>query len=316
VKKSSIIVYDQPVSQVVQKYSKLVFDYPDDKIWNQKGVSLKRRLKQASGLKDRIRKALLPASLSKYVVPVDASAPTRCIDGRIRTGWDNDPDLQKCPLGPKVAGGTVHAALTQRIVDAENLRENLRFEEDIKAVIKRFKDIGIGFGGHIDDNQHGLNTGCGAVDNINLILDRLQQPTHQEQLRGLAHLILAEAYDARYIVREASAQSQESVPSLHGPHNEVGLILNFIPGTTVDTDRFSHDNDDEIQLFAWDIWHMYEEAQRLYDYDMHQSVEAQRTAIDKRMKYVTTRTLLGISTLMVLTDGSLRLIAATPGPKY
>jgi hypothetical protein len=44
---------------------------------------------------------------------------------------------------------------------------------------------------------------------------------------------------------------------------------------------------------------------------MHKSVAAQREAIEKRMKYVTTRTLLGVSTLMVLSDGSLRLVAIT-----
>jgi hypothetical protein len=346
----SIIVYGQPVSDVVQKHAKLVFDYPSEKIWNQKGVSLKRRVEADPKFKSRVDKALKPANLGKYIVPADDAAPTRCIDGRILAGWETHPTLQKRNLGPKVAGGTAHAALTHRIVDSENLRENLRFEEDIKTVIDRFKAIGIGFGGHIDDHQAGSNTGCGAVDNINLILDRLQRPQHQEQLRGLAQLILGEAYEGRYIlnevigrmlyldalkprympkenndpageflykktvvetIRRESAKSQENVPALIGPHNEVALVLNFIPGTTVDTDRFSHDNQNEIQLFAWDIWHMYEEARRLYAYDMHESLETQRLAVDKRMKYLTTRTLLGISTLMVLTDGSLRLVAVT-----
>jgi hypothetical protein len=336
---------------VVQKYSKLVFSYPPEKIWNQKGVSLKQRIGKDKKIKARVDKALQPENIAKYIVPADDTAPTRCIDGRILDGWESQPALQKRNLGPKIAGGTVHAALTHRIVDAEHLRENLRFEEDIKTVINRFKDIGIGFGGHIDNHQTGSNTGCGAVDNINLILDRLQSPTHQEQLRELTHLILGDAYDARYVtnevigrmlyldalkprympkenddpngeflykktvvktIREQSAQSEESVPALVGPHNEVALVLNFMPHTTVDTDRFSHDNNNEIQLFAWDIWLMYDEAQRLYPYDMHNSAEEQRSALEKRMKYLTTRTLLGVSTLMVLSDGTLRLVAVTP----
>lgn len=348
--KHVITVYKQDMSDVVQKYSKIVFGYPKEKIWNQKGVSLQQRIAADPNFKQRVEEVLRPKSLEKYFVADDDSAPTRCIDGRIMAGWDNNPQLQQRPLGPKIAGGTVHAALTHRVVDTENLRERLIFEEDLKYVVNRFKEIGIGSGGHIDDHQAGSNTGCGAVDNINLILDRLQRPEHQEQLRGLAQLILGESFDAKYIVNEVigrllyldalkpsympkenndpkgeflykktivqtlrseADRAQEVVPALTGPHNEVAVVLNFIPGTTFDTDRFSHDHQNEIQVFDWDVWHMYEEARRLYTYNMQENVEAQQRAIINRMKHVTTRTLLGISTLMVLTDGSLRLIAAT-----
>lgn len=349
--KYSITLYDEPLSEVVQKHSKVVFNYPKEKIWNQKGVSLSRRVQADPGFGKKVDKALKASNLERYIVPEDDSAPTRCIDGRISVGWDSDASLRKSALGPKVAGGTVHAALAHRIVDTEHLHARLRFEEDIKYVVERFKQIGIGSGGHIDDHQGGSNTGCGAVDNINLILDRLQRPEHQEQLRGLAQLIMGDAYDRRGIANEVigrilyldalkpsympkenndpkgeflykktvvktlraqAGRKREVVPALAGPHNEVAAILNFVPGTTFDTDRFSHDNGNRIQVFAWDVWHMYEEARRLYAYDMHAPVDEQRQAVDNRIKYATTRTLLGISTMMVLTDGSLRLAAATP----
>lgn len=345
-----ITVYKQEISDVVQKYSKIVFGYPKEKIWNQKGVSLRRRITEDANFKKRVDKVLQPKNLEKYFVSGDDSAPTRCIDGRIMAGWEKDPRLQQRPLGPKIAGGTVHAALTHRVVDTENLREKLLFEEDLRYVVKRFNEIGIGSGGHIDEHQTGSNTGCGAVDNINLILDRLQRPEHQEQLRGLTQLILGDSYDGKYIVNEVigrllyldalkpsympkedddpkgefkykrtivqtlraeAARAQEVVPALVGPHNEVAVVLNFIPGTTFDTDRFSYDNQNEIQVFGWDVWHMYEEARRLYTYDMQDPMDTQKRAIINRMKHVTTRTLLGISTVMVLTDGSLRLVAAT-----
>lgn len=346
----TITAYDAVLSQVVQKHSKVVFNYPKEKIWNQRGVSLQRRIDSDPAFRKRVDAALKTENLQRYIVSDDDSAPTRCIDGRITAGWGKDTKLQQNALGPKVAGGTVHAALAHRIVDTEHLHDKLLFEEDIKSVIKRFKEIGIGSGGHIDDNQGGSNTGCGAVDNINLILDRLQRPEHQQQLRGLAKLIMGEAYDSRGIINEVigrilyldalkptympkenddpkgeflykktvmktlrteANRTREVVPSLAGPHNEVAAVLNFAPGTTFDTDRFSHDNGNKIQVFAWDVWHMYEEARRLYAYDMHDPIEKQRQAVDNRMKYTTTRTLLGISTMMVLTDGSLRLVAVT-----
>jgi hypothetical protein len=345
-----IIVYDQPLADVVPKYQKLVFNYPKEIIWNQKGVSLQNRVVADRKFKKRVDNVLKPSNLETYIVAADDTTPTRCIDGRITAGWEDSSAMQSRHLGPKVAGGTVHAALAHRIVDTEHLSEKIRFEEDIKYVVQSFKELGIGFGGHIDDHQTADNTGCGAVDNINLILDRLQSPVHQQQLRGLAQLIMGEAHDARYIVnevigrmlyldalkpsympktnhdprgeflykqlvvktlRDEADRNQEVVPSLTGPHQEVAAILNFIPKTTFDTDRFSHDNHNELQVFAWDVWHMYEEARRLYPYDMTKKFDDQLNAITNRMKYVTTRTLLGISTIMVLTDGSLRLVATT-----
>jgi hypothetical protein len=347
--KHTITAYDVALSDVVKKYSKLVYGYPKEKIWNKSGVSLERRVQGDPEFKKQVEHVLKPANIDKYIVKEDDSAPTRCIDGRISAGWQEDRKARPS-LGPKVAGGTVHAALAHRIVDVEHVRENLLFEEDLRTVVQRFKDIGIGSGGHIDNNQKGSNTGCGAVDNINLILDCLQRPEHQEQLRELARIILGEAYDGKYIINEVigrmlyldalkptympkenddpkgeflykktivetlrseASQTQEVVPALSGPHREVAVILNFASHTTFDTDRFSHDNDNEIQVFGWDVWHMYEEARRLYRYDMHNSLHQQRLVVDNRMRYVTTRTLLGIATLMVLTDGSLRLIAVT-----
>lgn len=351
--KYSVTVYDVPLADIVQKYAKLVFSYPPEKIWNQQGVSLKRRIDEKPELEPAVNRALKRQNLEKYIVAEDDAAPTRCIDGRIRVGWQTDENIRDRPLGPKLAGGTVHAALAHRIVASENLSQKLRFEEDIKAVVERFKEIGFGSGGHIDDHQHGWNTGCGAVDNINLILDRLQRPEHQEQLRSFAQLIMGDAFDRRGIaneiigrmlyldalkpsympkegndpdgeflykktvvklLRDEASETQEAVPALTGQHHEVALILNFVAGTTFDTDRFSFDNNNEIQVFAWDVWHMYEEARRLYRYDMTSSSAEQIEAIANRNKYVTARTLLGIATAMVLTDGSLRLVATTPKP--
>jgi hypothetical protein len=349
--KHRVYIYDQALSDIVQTYSKVLFNYPHEKVWNQKGVSLSRRVEASDDFKQRLDTILLPTNLDQYIVPADDSAPTRCIDGRILAHWEESHTLQERHLGPKVAGGTAHAALAYRIVDTENLRENLIFEEDIKIVIDRFKKIGIGFGGHIDDHQEGSNTGCGAVDNINLILDRLQHPEPQEQLRGLTQLILGEDYDGSVMMNEIFGRmlyldalkpsympkenddpngeflykktivstlrqnadtAQDTVPALVGPHHEVALVLNFVANTTFDTDRFSHDNNNEIQVFTWDVWHMYEEAQRLYKYNMHEAISVQQRAIENRMKYLTTRTLLAIATLMVLTDGSLRLVTASP----
>lgn len=344
-----VTTFDEPVSDLLKSQNELVFEYPKEKIWNSKGISLARRLADDAGLKRKVNAAIDPENINKYITKVDSAASTRCIDGRIIENWDKDEAIQFRSLGPKVAGGTAHAALAHRIVDVDRLPKNLHFEEDIIAVIRRNKHAHTGIGGHIDRHQHGWNTGCGAVDNIDLILDRLQLPEPQEQLRGLAKIIMGGAYNGhisnevigrmlhldslkpRYLPKEndnpegeylykktivdlirsqASAKS-ESVPALSGVHNEVAVVLNFAPDTTFDSDRFSYDSGNEIQAFGWDIWEMFEEARRLYPYDMHLPINAQRTAIENRIKYVTTRTFLGLSTTMVLTDGSLKVVTVT-----
>ncbi len=323
----------------------MVFDYPYGKVWNLAGISLRKRLTNSPDLENVIRETLKTDNLKNYIVAVDMQSPTRCIDGRKTKGWKPAVDSSNArSLGPKVAGGTPHAALTHRIVDVENLRADLKFEDDIRYVVDQYTRIGIGFGGHLDDHATGWNTGCGAVDNINKILEKLQLPEPQQQIRALTRIILGDSYEGHHVVneiigrmlyldalkprympkenddpqgeflykktltgllREQASSSHENVPQLTGSHNEVAAVLNFNHGTTFDTDRFSYDNKNEIQVFAWDIWEMYEEAERLYPYTMRMSVAAQKEAIRKRTAHVTTRTLLGIATTMVLTDGSL-----------
>ena len=74
-----VTLYGAPVSGVLQKYSKLVFDYPKEKIWNQKGVSLERRLKQDPKLQKKLDTALKPSNLT-IGLPAnkDSSVNTAC----------------------------------------------------------------------------------------------------------------------------------------------------------------------------------------------------------------------------------------------
>lgn len=342
----NITIIDTPVAEIFQKTS--IFEYPLEKIWNADGISLAKRIKQDSELEKRLETILTKENLMQYIVPVDPHAPARCIDGRKTCNWEDMSEEKKSHLGPKIPGGTPHAALTQRIVDATHLNRELHFEDDIKEVVKLYKKTGIGFGGHVDTHQNGWNTGCGAVDKINLILHKLQRPEPQEQIRLLAREMMGKAYEGNHLVNEVigsmlmldavkpsympkeggkaeneflykktvvkllreemADREEENVPALEGDHNEVALVLNWVNGTTIDNDRFCADNGGDIQVFGWDIWEVYEEAARLYPYSMYDAPNTQQEAVQNRLKHVTTRILLGISTTMVLTDGSLKLI--------
>ncbi len=342
----NITILDTPVGEIFQKAS--IFEYPLEKIWNANGISLKKRLEKDPKLSDTLKNILVAANLKPYIVPVDSTAPTRCIDGRKICKWEEMSEEKRTHLGPKVPGGTPHAALTQRIVDSTSMNRDLHFEDDILHVVEQYKKIGMGFGGHVDTHTDGWNTGCGAVDKINLILHKLQRPEPQEQIRMLAREMMGKAYEGNHMVNEVigsmllldavkpsympkeggvpegeflykktvanllreevTDRGENNVPELEGDHAEVALLLNWVKGTTFDNDRFAADNDGEIQMFGWDIWEVYEEAGRLYPYSMYDAPLVQQEAVTKRLKHITTRILLGISTTMVLTDGSLKLI--------
>ena len=343
-----IKLLDEPIAELLS--NKVVFEYETEKIWNPNGISLEKRLKIKPVLKKKVAKALDPDNFKKYIVPIDPAAPTRCIDGRITLGWDKFSPSQKKSLGPKIPGGTAHAALTHRIVNVSNIKKDLRFEKDIEEVVKRYKEVGAGFGGHLDTHQVGWNTGCGAVDNINLILERLQKPEPQEQIRLLAKMLMGHSYDGLHIIsevigrmlyldalkpsympkeggvitgqflykktvvdvlRKEANENSEPLPQLDGEHGEVAIVLNYRRGLTIDTDQFYYDHGGELQVFGWDIWEMYEEAVRLYPYSMDIPFPAQQSAVFHRMKHLTSRILLGIATAMVLTDGSLRVVTVT-----
>lgn len=338
-------IIDMPIGKLFVGPS--IFKYPLEKIWNPNGISLAKRAKNDPEFEKKVKHVISSENLKKYVVSVDSSAPTRCIDGRQTLGWKDFSQEKKKYLGPKVPGGTAHAALAQRIVDSTEISGHLHFEDDIKSVVNRYKEIGIGFGGHVDTHQHGWNTGCGAVDNINLILHRLQRPETQEQLRFLAREMMGKAYDGIHVVNEVIgsmllldavkpsympkqggvatgeflykkivvellrrevSDGGDNVPQLAGEHGEVAIVLNWVNDTTIDTDRFVADNQDNIQVFGWDIWEVYQEASRLYPYSMYDSFARQQELVAKRLKHITTRILLGVATAMVLTDGSLKLV--------
>jgi len=340
-----IKLLDEPIAELLRR--KVVFEYPQEKIWNPRGVSLAARTTNDTKFLDRVNMLLKPDNLRHYIVPIDSSASERCIDGRITKGWEKFNQFEKNSLGPKVPGGTAHAALAHRIVNVSNMKKDLRFEKDIAEVVKTYKKLGAAFGGHVDSHHRGWNTGCGAVDNINLILHIIQLPEPHEQIRLMIKMIMGESYDGLGItsdvfgrmlfldglkpsympkvggvaegeylykkiivdlLRSEAASNSEPVPELVGDHGEVAFVLNYVKGTTIDNDRFSHDNQNDIQIFGWDIWETFEEAMRLYPYSMSSPFMQQKDAIRKRMKHVTCRIILGIATAMVLTDGSLRVL--------
>jgi len=195
-------------------------------------------------------------------------------------------------------------------------------------MLGRYKKLGLGFGGHIDDHQHHENTGCGAIDKIPEIFEKMLDPEFADSAEPFLKAMLGTDYNMRtvlalllkartirpeYFEKNASGEykykkkiidtltrngggKKKTVEKLVGDHREVALIVNHEKGKTFDRDRFSKDNDDEIQAFNYDFWRSRHVARKLY------------SSGKERKEFLSMRAMLAVATTMVLTNDSLKVI--------
>lgn len=262
----------------------------------------------------------IQSRLDDYYVTTDPGAKTRCIDGR------HDPELDESHLGPQVPGGATGAALAHRLgVDKDDLTRGT-FYNDFETMLGSYLRLGLTPGGHRDDSGHDVKVGCGAIDGIETVLACLINPSLVEDHKRLVRAVLDTDFDRDHYLRilgasqvlgsrsrDFFARSGEllelleskcpgSVSRLHGRHNEKLIIVNYVPDTTLASNRFA-DHHGGIQAFGYDVWRSRQLAQML--------LPLPSQAID-RERFITARVSVTIATLMALTDGSLQVIFRMP----
>lgn len=195
--------------------------------------------------------------LDDFYVGTHPKAKTRCIDGR------HDPGLDENNLGPQVPGGAIGGALAYRLgVDKDDLTRGT-FVNDAEMMIATYMRLGLSPGGHRDDREHEAGVGCGAIDGLDTVLECMIDSGLVEDHKRLVRVILDTAFDRdRYLrvlgagtvlqsrATEYFAEREKifplletaapgSVSVLKGTHNEKLLIVNFVPNTTLASNRFS-----------------------------------------------------------------------------
>lgn len=258
----------------------------------------------------------IAADLDNYYVTTNAGAKTRCIDGR------HDPELDESKLGPQVPGGAPGAALAYRLgVDKDDLTRGT-FYNDAETMIDAYLRLGLSPGGHRDNTERDHGVGCGAIDGIDNVLVRMTDPELVEDHKRLVKTILdadfnrdnylrvmgaglvlrsrSNDYFARRedVLDELERKAPGSVSVLEGSHQEVLLIVNFVPQTTLASNRFSSEHAG-MQAFGYDLWRSKQLAATLFPLPS-QTLDRER--------FVTARVMITIATLMALTDGSQRLL--------
>jgi hypothetical protein len=196
-------------------------------------------------------------------------------------------------------------------------------------------------GGHIDEHAPWPNTGCGAIDHVDSTLRKASDPEAIHSIYYWAKKIAyedlwdEEVFDAaigrivrlqgirdKYllldpktkeftykrkaieIVERFSEPDEDNMPPLTDEHLEAFIVVNKLPGYTFNSDLFYMQNrsvgkaQKAVQAFGWDIWSSRVMGNFFFD-KKRPMVKA----------YFHARLILGIAALMVLTDGSPRVIS-------
>lgn len=257
-------------------------------------------------------------NVNDYYVDTKPNVKSRCIDGR------HDPSLNEDELGPQVPAGAPGAALAYRLgVDKDDLTRGT-FYNDVETMINSYLRLNLGPGGHRDDTSGADQAGCGAIDNVQSILDALVNSEHiddhkrlvkqllgpdfwrDDYLRILGAGVVLEARASSYfdgsnkIIDLLEGKAPGSVRTLSGEHAEGIVIVNLVPNTTLSSNRFAEDFG--IQAFGYDLWRSRQVAEALFPLP---------DQFTDRARFITARVMLTIATLMALTDGSLPLLVRT-----
>lgn len=274
------------------------------------GISARKMLDESFVTTEQIDRAI--STIERYFVPENSSAETRCIDGRCNSTLTEDQ------LGAQVPGGTPGAALAYRLGVIIDGFEMGTFNDDAHYMLENTLELGFVPGDHRDTHGHG--TGCGAIDKMDQALAAMVSPELIKDNERLVRKVLGDAFDENVYMhimgaalllsgrsdeylanREKSIEEVESVlhhsvSVLEGDHRECLLIINTVPKTTFATKRFC-DDFDGMQAFNYDFWQTHNLAKALFPDDNL-----------KKLQFITARVATSIATLMVLTDGSQRLI--------
>lgn len=275
---------------------------------------LERIKKTSSDVERAIKK------IGDYYVTTRSGAKTRCIDGR--------PSINIEPenLGPQVAGGAPGAAIAYRLgVDADDLTRG-SYVADAEAMISLFVRSGMAPGGHRDESAASGTIGCGAIDGMNVMIQKMIDPAYVEDHKRIVKLLMGKQFNRNYYLQVLGAanvlnahsevyfrdrdlvmkfleeKTGDQVPVLRGQHGECIFAVNLVANTTLDSVRLSEDFGG-IQAFGYDMWRSKQIAKQILGRPDQE---------EERERFIMARVMCSVATMMALTNGSQRFVLRMP----
>lgn len=205
-----------------------------------------------------------------------------CGDGRaVLTVFSLDHVYKRSLNRSKVFGGS--ATMTTACLIGLGQAGNRPLNQVFATAINTLGQKGLDYGAHTDEHMHGKNCGCGAIDKAPQIL--FASLKYEIPIRGVITMLsnyvsgLNDVYgNYRQYVQHLAGHPEYSgmevmdliisnsriVKQLGGTHRECRIVLNTIPGYTVNQKLIRDATQDEAQVFAVDVWRMQDIANKLY----------------------------------------------------
>lgn len=192
---------------------------------------------------------------------------------------------KKSRLRAKVFGGglVVGASMWRTIKGTPKQEETVG--GDRRFIADKFAACKFSHGAHSDDHAKGENCGCGAIDNypkitMNALKYRNEITKTLEALYGDAFVDNRDAIEEAYSMYESLAEAENYfsdasgkqsmdqildsgavVKELAGRHIEETIVINEVPGTTLDQQYFTQEIKNKsvekprvVQAFSVDVW--------------------------------------------------------------
>lgn len=299
-------------------------------------ISLAARLtdnKEVTALTEEIVDAVEAAIVSPDIItPIEADDDGRpveddgCGDGRfVKHVYKGEQSLKRSLNRAKVFGGGVTMAVAGLIGTGKDTRDKLveLFESGRNLLRSRHID----YGAHTDEHAHGPNCGCGAIDKAPLIIRSAVTYRHSisEAISALTDdteeldtvLERYAAYDAevekqekagvqyqgKAVMRDLQEDKNVVVKELGGPHLETHIVVNTVPGYTVNQELIRQISAGKAQVFGVDEWRIRQIADTAFD-----SPAARRQAYLSMLVYT-------LATAAVLTKGDLPVYVVAQEPQ-
>ncbi|MDB5164476.1 MAG: Carbonic anhydrase, cadmium-binding protein [Candidatus Saccharibacteria bacterium] len=182
---------------------------------------------------------------------------------------------------PKVFGAS--PAMAAAILVGTGKTHNQQLNDVFSVAISELENAGLNFGAHTDEHASGKKCGCGAIDRApeaymaavkyeepirnviaSLGVDMTEIDTVYKNMRAYVREVIPTQtdYSGKQVVDEI-VQEAKVVKQLAGEHKERRIVLNQIPGYTVNQKLIRDVTNNRAQIFAVDTWRLQEIADRL-----------------------------------------------------
>jgi hypothetical protein len=215
----------------------------------------------------------------------------------------------------KVFGGGAVMTLATRIALGHGAPT---LNQTIDASIAQMADSGLDFGAHTDNQAGGEDCGCGAIDKAPSIIaaashfrsdiaetiaalnvDTTGLEKVQDSYDAYADIIKNKPYSGRQSMNSI-VDAGKIVKELADDHRETRVILNMVEGYTVDQNCVRVVTNGRAQVFAVDVWHLKQLAEKLYSDETEQL-----RGLQGMLVYM-------LATAAVLTKGDLPVYVVSP----